>query len=166
MLRIIYCLAAMYVLTADAYAQEWVTTLKEDVFSGKNDATMIGGWSRRMSVYASCEGGKGIRLSVIMKDKSPELFNGIPAVLVIKVDGADARRFDANGYMHNETYGGFQIEEGAEGLLDTLMEIGGARRKILVGVQVPAVDVKDTEELRVGGSGRAVSTLLKTCAVS
>lgn len=161
-----FCRVAVLVaLPVTGFAQEWVTTLKEDVFSGKNDATMIGGWDKQLTLYASCQGGKEIGLAVITKDKSPALYAGVAATLVVKVDGADAHRFEATGYMHNENYGGFQVDANAEGLLDTLMEIGGARRKILVGVQVQNFDIKLSEEMRTNGSGKAVSRLLRNCEV-
>ncbi|UVC08966.1 hypothetical protein IHQ71_28280 [Rhizobium sp. TH2] len=160
------CLAVgLIAVSATAHAQEWMTTLKEDVFTGKNDATLIGGFDRQLSVYATCQAGQQIEFSVIMKDASPQNFAGIPGTLVVKVDGAEPHRFDATGYQHNQSYGGFKIDSASPGILDTLMEIGGARKKVLVGLQIAAVDVKTTEELRVAGSGKAVSLLLKNCEI-
>lgn len=150
---------------AVAHAADWNTQVQEDVFSGKNTAIMIGGIFAPLNVYLSCDGDRNNKLAVIFKmdDKMPE---GVPGEVVIKTDDGEITRYQTKSYEHNDSYGGFATELTAEDAGKLISAIRVAKKRVLVGLQVAAIDMKGSHTFSASGSKKAAELFAKTCELA
>ncbi|WP_205910289.1 hypothetical protein, partial [Rhizobium sp. FKY42] len=135
-----------------------------DVFSGKNTATMIGGLVGPISVYLSCDGEHQNKLAVIFKVKDG-VAEGINGEIVLKADDGEVSRFQSKSYDHNDKYGGFAAELTPDEAKKLIAGIKVAKKRVIIGLQVPGVDMKISHTLNVSGSKKASETYAKACDV-
>ncbi len=162
-MRALFLLAAMTALSGEALAQEWMTQTQDDVFTGKQTATMSGGFRTAMSVYATCQNNREFVLSVIFKMSDPSNVRSLDGLVVIKVDGGETHRMAVTSYSHNETYAGFATVPNDPAAIAAVKEIGTAKRKVVVGLDVPEIGNRQSVEISASGSTRAVQSLVKAC---
>jgi hypothetical protein len=158
-------LAISLFASAAANAAEWSTKVDEDVFSGKNTAIMMGGVLGSLSVYLSCDADRNTKAALIFKSGKDGIAEGIKGEIVFKVDDQETLRFDAESYQHNDNYGGFAADLEGEQAQALLTEIKTAKKRILTGLQVPSVDLKQSETLGASGSTTAATSFIKTCEI-
>ncbi len=159
------CALVVALLPVQASAQEWFTKTEEDVFSGKSTAVMISVSPRSDSVYMACDAERAVRLSYIFK-YDDEIDTNLRGVVVIKADTGETMRFDATAYKHNDEYSGFTADLSGDDASRVLKAIAGAKRKILTGLAVDAINFKASLEIAASGSSRAATQFMKACEIS
>lgn len=155
---------AASIIASPALAQEWRTDVKDDLFSGKKTAYMLGGMRKQLAVYASCDTDRKIGFSVIIKE-DPENFEKLSGNVILKVGDGEVHRFAVSGYPHNDEYGGFKAETGSPAVIAALRDMGRATGKIMVGLEITNTNVKATETYSSSGSTEAINRLLGACEI-
>lgn len=154
--------AAVLTSAASASSAEWLTKVDEDVFSGKSTAVMIGGSGAQLNVYMACDGDRRNSLAVIFKAEEG-VVEDVDGELVLKTDDEEPLRYSVRSYNHNDTYGGFLVELTPEEASKLVASIKGAKRRVIAGLQVAALDIKASNTLATSGSTRAAEQFAKAC---
>jgi hypothetical protein len=156
--------ASLAILTSAATASsaEWLTKVDEDVFSGKSTAVMIGGSGAQLNVYLSCDGDRKNSLAVIFKAEEG-VVEDVDGELVLKADDAEPLRYAVRSYNHNDSYGGFLVELQPEEASKLVAIIKGAKKRVVAGLQVTALDIKASNTLATTGSTKAAEQFAKAC---
>lgn len=148
-----------------AFADGWFTKSEEDVFSGKQTAVMFGGTTPAGSVYLNCDADRNVTVSFIFA-LSDEIDTTLRGVIVLKVDSGDTVRLDAEAYQHNDKYGGFKADLRGDQKVSVLKSIGSAKKKILTGLHVESLDIKQSIDIPPNGSTKAATQFMKACEIS
>lgn len=165
MFKTVVVAAVMCLAAGAAVAQEWYTKTEEDVFSGKTTAVMIGGSNPQQSLYFRCTAEREVSVSFIFQFEG-DMNTSLKGLLVLKADSGETYRFDASAYQHNTKYGGFVVQLEGEDKAKVLKAVGGAKKKVLAGLAVDAIDYKVSIDLPATGSGRAAGQFMKACEIS
>ncbi len=155
----------MMMTVTDGWSAEWTTKVDEDVFSGKSTAVMIGGVGAQLSLYMACDGDRKNTLAVIFQAKDG-IIEGVGGELVLKADDLEAVRFSVESYNHNDSYGGFIVDLTAEEAGKLVQSIKSAKRRVVAGLQVPAMDIKASNTLATSGSTKSADLFGKACELS
>ncbi|NSZ82930.1 hypothetical protein G6L97_00725 [Agrobacterium tumefaciens] len=156
---------ACIIASASAAFAEWFTKSEEDVFSGKQTATMIGASGPAGSVYLNCDADRNVNISIIFPFKE-DIDTSLKGLLVIKVDSGEALRLDAEAYQHNDKYAGFKARLDDAQKVSLLKSIASAKKKILAGLSVESIDSKHSIDIAPGGSTKAATSFMKACEIS
>ncbi|MCZ7932186.1 hypothetical protein O9X90_07665 [Agrobacterium leguminum] len=161
-----FCLVATCILASSSTAlADWFTKSEEDVFSGKQTATMIGASGPAGSVYLNCDADRNVDVSIIFPFKE-DINTSLKGLLVIKVDSGEALRLDAEAYQHNDKYAGFKARLDDAQKVSLLKSISSAKKKVLAGLSVESIDSKHSIDISPGGSTKAASSFMKACEIS
>ncbi|MDH4413071.1 MAG: hypothetical protein QE484_07175 [Rhizobium sp.] len=157
--------AALLTSAATTFSAEWLTKVDEDVFSGKSTAVMIGGSGAQLNVYLSCDGDRKNSLAVIFK-ADEGVVEDVDGELVLKADDAEPFRYAVRSYNHNDDYGGFLAELTPEDASKLVASIKGAKKRVIAGLQVAALEIKASNTLATTGSTKAAELFAKACELS
>lgn len=148
-------------LTGAAHGQ-WMTTVEDDLFSDDQVVTMIGVGSDSWSIYATCQGSEA-SLAYIERADPGQLASSVPAgTIVIKADVGERWESDASIYPHNDSFVGFSFDDTTK-LRQVIEDIGKAKSKITVGLDLILSDSPSQASLSAQGSSRAARDFLAAC---
>lgn len=150
-------------LSGLAHAQ-WVTNSEDDVFSGGEKATMVAMINNdvEQAVAFDCTQDS---LTLAYIEKSPELGKvKIPVQMVMKVDSGELIKFTGETGVRNTEYSQ-SLTTDKDAIIKVLKGAVSAKNKMLIGLSVPEVDVKQSFSLDVVGSSAAVNKFAKSCDI-
>ena len=162
--KLLFVSVAFLTVASSASAEPWFTKVDEDVFSGKNSASMIGDGGTNGSLYFRCSAEGEMTLSVIFSFKE-EMRSDIAGEIVVKVDANEVVKLDATPYTHNDDYGGFITASNPEVIGSLAKKVASSKGKILVGLAVPSLDLKQSLTITPVGSKKAAAQFIKACEI-
>lgn len=157
-------LVAAALVSPIAHAQ-WVTNTEDDLFSGGKKAMMLGEVSSANgAIVFDCTKDK-LKAAYVEMDKTTELTSELPMDLVMKVDGNNAVKLDAN--LSRRNVQSIQIESNDSDALKTLLkQLKEAKSKVLVGAQTKDGGNQHSFTANVSGSTTAVNSFVKACEIT
>jgi len=139
----------------------WMTTTKDDIFSGGQTAMLIGEIDAYHALIFDCD-SENLTLSLIEQSKWKEGMGRGNWRLLVKVDQSQIRDFAAQSSQRNEKY--IQVATSdRDSILELLKEIRDANTNIQIGMQVKEADFKWSGTASPSGSTRETDRFLQAC---
>lgn len=154
--------AAVVAMTFSSLAcAGWMTTTKDDIFSGGQTAMLIGEIDAYHALIFDCD-SQNLTLSLIEQSKWKDGMDRGDWRLLVKVDQSQIRDFAAQSSQRNEKY--IQVATSdRDSILELLKEIREANTNIQIGMQVKEVDFKWSGTASPSGSTRETDRFLQAC---
>lgn len=144
---------------------QWVTSTEDDVFSGGQKATMfvsVNDYNGDQAFVFDCTKDE---LSFSYIEKSPDLGQlKIPVKMVVKIDSGAIINIDGETAQRNSEYSEITSSD-RESILKIMQEASKAKSKIIVGLSVPEIDVKQSYSANVVGSKKAIDKFMAACEI-
>lgn len=157
-------LAALLATTSFAASAQWYTTVEDDVFSGGKKATMFATINGDINQAITFECTKEA-LSFAYIEKSPNLGKVKVSIdTVVKVDSGEVIKFQTQTEPRNADYSEASTGE-REPIINILKQSAVAKKKLLIGLSVPAAGVKQSFTVEIAGSSAAVKKFMTACEI-
>lgn len=143
----------------------WVTSSDDDVFSGGQKATMFVSLNEYNSEQAFVFDCTKDDLSFSYIEKSPNLGKvKIPVKMIVKIDSGAIINIDGETSQRNSEYSEITASD-RESILKIMQEARKATSKMIVGLSVPEIDVKQSYSANVAGSKKAIDKFMAACEI-
>jgi hypothetical protein len=152
-------------IPAPAMAQNWFTTVQDDVITDGKTATMVGMSSLQNGLYFACGSDGNLSIAFIEKGEFTDGLELIPAKLILRVDDRAKHNFDVRAYLHNAEYYGFRADDESGAIAAVLAEVEEARRPIAIGLVAEMVGIKWTGTISPAGSTSAARRFRDACGL-
>ncbi|MGX1306218.1 hypothetical protein AB7M35_000938 [Amorphus suaedae] len=162
-LRIVAVLGAMTLGVSTSYAQ-WTTDVTDDLFSDNKNASMVGMINFNSGMYLSCSGPEKLTFSYIERGDWEPGMDGVPAKLIVQVDGGEKHALHGVFYDHNADFYGVESDE-VDKIRPIVAAIRDAKSKIMVGLLIESSGRSYSASVSVNGSTRAASRFIEACNI-
>lgn len=143
----------------------WVTSSDDDVFSGGQKATMFVSLNEYNSEQAFVFDCTKDDLSFSYIEKSPNLGKvKILVKMIVKIDSGAIINIDGETSQRNSEYSEITASD-RESILKIMQEASKATSKMIVGLSVPEIDVKQSYSANVAGSKKAIDKFMAACEI-
>ena len=126
---------------------------------------LIGEISPDAFVVADCVTGERLSFAYAEAGDWKEGYSSLTARILVKVDGGQVHELVGAASERNSTYFQFVATE-ADIITPLLKDIGGAKKPILVGIEVAGSDSKHSTTITPSGSTKAVKQFMEACGLS
>lgn len=157
-------LAVLLATLSFTASAQWYTTVDDDVFSGGKKATMFATINGDINQAIAFECTKEA-LSFAYIEKSPDL-GKVKALIdtLVKVDSGEVIKFQTQTGPRNADYSESSTDE-REPIISILKQSAEAKKKLLIGLSVPATGVKQSFTVDIAGSSAAVKKFMAACEI-
>lgn len=163
-MKLFALVAFVGVLVAGHAQAGWYTTIEDEIFSGGKKAMLIGEISPDAFVVADCVSGERLSFGYAEIGEWKEGYSTLTARILIKVDGGQVHELVGAASERNSTYFQFVATE-ADMITPVLKDIGGAKKPILVGIEVAGSDNKHSATIHPSGSTKAIKQFMEACGL-
>lgn len=153
---------SMVFISQHAFAA-WVTNSEDDVFSGGQKATLVAtlnDYNADQALIFDCT-KDSIKFSYVEKSADLGKMN-IPVKMVVKVDSNKIINIDGHTDSRNSDYSEISTTD-KDAIIGILREAASAKTKIILGLSVPDIEVKQSYTANVSGSRGAISKFAAAC---
>jgi hypothetical protein len=136
-----------------------------DVFG--TETVLAAAQGTKSTLVIQCNGDDGLRVALIFLATPAELDavskqpSGVPAKLLIRIDGGAVKTFNAHLTGWNDTHEGVVAEGRTTDLIAGVRAIGGAQNSIDAGIDIEGA--KDSDTFDAVGSTAAIKTVTEHC---
>ncbi|MFH8134198.1 hypothetical protein ABU178_08425 [Pantoea osteomyelitidis] len=154
----ILSLACMASFSAHA---DWDAKVEDDIFSGGKQAMLVGMISMNNGIIFDCTKDS---LSMAYVEKGDyKAAESLPVTMIVKVDSNDPVSLQGNFSKRNDEY--LQAATTQDGLVNILTQLKQAQSKVLIGLNVEAVNKKMSFSADAVGSTKAVTDFATACGI-